>query len=34
MRERVRGRGGTFTFDSRPGSGTRVTAELPVAGNN
>jgi signal transduction histidine kinase len=34
MRERVRGRGGTFTLDSRPGAGTRVTAELPVGGNN
>ena len=34
MRERVRGRGGTFTLDSRPGAGTRVTAELPVGGTN
>ena len=30
MRERVRGRGGTFALHSRPGGGTRVTAELPL----
>ncbi len=30
MRERVRGRGGTFAVDSRPGAGTRITVELPL----
>jgi signal transduction histidine kinase len=29
MRERVEGRGGRFTIESRPGAGTTVTASLP-----
>ena len=32
MRERALLAGGTFAIDSRPGSGTRVTAELPITG--
>jgi signal transduction histidine kinase len=31
MRERVRGRGGSFDIDSRPGLGTTVAIEIPVA---
>jgi signal transduction histidine kinase len=31
MRERARLLGGHFTIDSRPGKGTQVTAELPLA---
>ncbi|MFM8495864.1 MAG: hypothetical protein ACKOEM_10130, partial [Planctomycetia bacterium] len=32
MIERVRLAGGTLLIDSGPGRGTRVTAELPLAG--
>jgi signal transduction histidine kinase len=31
MRERVRARGGRFRIDSRPGAGTTVAVELPMA---
>ena len=30
MRERVRARAGTFTIDSRPGTGTRVEVRMPI----
>jgi signal transduction histidine kinase len=31
MRERLRLFGGRFHFDSRPGDGTQVRAEIPLA---
>ncbi len=30
LRDRVEATGGTFAVDSRPGTGTRITAEIPV----
>jgi signal transduction histidine kinase len=33
MRERVESLGGSFRIESRQGTGTRVTAELPLDAN-